>query len=173
MGIMQVNIAHWCGAYVIAVDLVDERLEVAKEFGADAVINASKENVVERVKELTDGKMANCSIATIGSPPVIQSAIDVTGHHGRIVLWGGAPTGTIMQFDPNDIHYAEKYLIGVEGIGVGSKRHPERRVQAVNHIASGKIDVKKLIYKVMPMTDIVEAYDLIKSGKALTIVITP
>jgi L-iditol 2-dehydrogenase len=173
MGIQQVNIAHWCGAYVIAVDLVDERLKVAKEFGADAVINASKENVVERVKELTDGKMAECSIATIGSPPVIQSAIDVTGDHGRIVLWGGAPTGTVMQFNPNDIHYAEKYLIGVEGTGIGSKRHPERRVQAVKHIASGKIDVKKLITKVMPMTDIVEAYEMIKKGEALSIVITP
>ncbi len=173
MGIMQTNIAHWCGATVIAVDLNDERLKIAKEFGADYTINASKEDVVERVKELTDRKMANCSIAGIGSPPVIQSAIDVTGHHGRIVLWGGAPTGTIMQFDPNDIHYAEKYLIGVEGVGVGSKRHPERRAQAVQHIASGKIDVKKLITRVMPMTDIVEAYEMIKKGEALTIVITP
>jgi L-iditol 2-dehydrogenase len=172
MGIQQVNISHWCGAYVIAVDLIDERLKVAKEFGADAVINASKENVVEKVKELTNGKMADCSIATLGSPPVIQSAIDVTGHNGRIVLWGGAPTGTIMQFNPNDIHYAEKYLIGVEGIGVGSNRHPERRNDAVRHIASGKIDLKKLITKVMPMTDIVEAYELIKKG-ALSIIIIP
>ena len=173
MGIQQVNLAHWCGAYVIAVDLVEERLKVAKEFGADAVINASKENVVEKVKELTDGKMANCSIASIGSPPVIQSAIDVTGHNGRIVLWGGAPTGTVMQFNPNDIHYSEKYLIGVEGIGVGSNRHTERRPQALRHIASGKIDVKKLITKVMPMTDIVDAYEMIKKGEALSIVIKP
>jgi L-iditol 2-dehydrogenase len=173
MGIMQTNIAHWCGATVIAVDLNNERLKIAKEFGADYTIDASKEDVVERVKELTDGEMANCSIAGIGSPPVIQSAIDVTGHHGRIVLWGGAPTGTVMQFDPNDIHYAEKYLIGVEGIGVGSKRRTERRAQAVQHMASGKIDVKKLITKVMPMKDIVEAYEMIKKGEALTIVITP
>ena len=173
MGIQQVNLAHWCGAYVIAVDLVEERLNVAKELGADAVINASKENVVKKVKELTDDKMADCSIATIGSPPVIQTAIDVTGHNGRIVLWGGAPTGTVMQFNPNDIHYSEKHLIGVEGIGVGSNRHPERRPQALGHIASGKIDLKKLITKVMPMTDIVEAYEMIKKGEALSIVIKP
>lgn len=173
MGIQQVNLAHWSGAYVIAVDLVDERLKLAEEFGADAIINASKENVVERVKELTEGKMANVSIATLGIPSVIQSAIDVTGHHGRIILWGGAPTGTIMQFNPNDIHYSEKYLIGIEGVGVGSKRHPERRDQALKHIASGKIDVKKLITKIMPMTDIVKAYELIKKGEALTVVLTP
>jgi L-iditol 2-dehydrogenase len=40
MGIMQANVAHWCGATVIAVDLNDERLKIAKEFGADYTINA-------------------------------------------------------------------------------------------------------------------------------------
>jgi L-iditol 2-dehydrogenase len=173
MGIMQANIAHWSGAYVIIVDLVDERLAVAKELGADVVINASKTNVVEEVRKLTDGEMANCSIATLGIPPVIQSAIDVVGHNGRIVLYGGSPAGTVMKFNPNDIHYAEKYLIGIEGIGVGSNRHPERRVHALRHIASGKIDLKKMISRVMPMSEIVEAYELIKSGEALTIVIHP
>ncbi len=173
MGIMQANIAHWSGAYVIVVDLVDERLQVAKELGADVVINASKINVVEEVKKLTDGEMANCSVATLGIPPVIQSAIDVVGHGGRIVIYGGSPTGTVMNFNPNDIHYAEKYLIGIEGIGVGSNRRPEKRVHALRHIASGKIDIKRMISKVMPLSQIVEAYELIKSGEALTIVIHP
>jgi L-iditol 2-dehydrogenase len=173
MGIQQVNISHWCGARVIAVDLVDERLEVAKKFGADEIINASKEDVVEKVKSLTDDEMANCSIATLGTPPVIQSAIDVVGHNGRIVLYGGSPTGTIMQFNPNDIHYAEKYLIGIEGIGVGRNRHPERRVQALRHIASDRIEIKNLITKIMPMSKIVEAYEMINSGEALSIVLNP
>ena len=173
MGIMQANIAHWSGAYVIAVDLVDERLQVAKELGADVVINASKTDVVEEVKKLTNGEMANCSVATLGIPPVIQSAIDVVGNGGRVVIYGGSPTGTIMNFNPNDIHYTEKHLIGIEGIGVGDNRRPERRVQALRHIASGKIDVKRMISKVMPLSQIVEAYELIKNGEALTIVIHP
>ena len=46
----QVNIAHWSGARVISVDLVQERLNVAKEMGADLVINAGEEDVVEAVK---------------------------------------------------------------------------------------------------------------------------
>ena len=45
MGIQQANIAHWCGANVIVVDFLDERLEVAKELGADAVINPSKDAI--------------------------------------------------------------------------------------------------------------------------------
>ena len=173
MGLQHVNIAHWSGAYVIAVDLVDERLDLASKLGADVVINSAKENVVEEVKKLTHGELANCSIATLGIPSVIQTAIDVIGHNGRIVLFGGSPTGTVMQFNPNDIHYSEKIMIGIEGIGVGNNRHPERRPQALRHIASGKIDLKKLITKIMPMTEIVEAYEMINKGKAISIVINP
>ncbi len=173
MGIQQANIAHWCGANVIVVDFLDERLDVAKELGADSVINPNKEDVVETVRELTDGKMADCSIATLGIPPVIQSAIDVTGNGARIVLYGGSPAGTIMQFDPNDIHYKERLLVGIEGIGVHPNPHTERRTQALKHIASGRIDLDKLITKVMPMTDMVEAYELINNKEALTIVLTP
>lgn len=173
MGIQQANIAHWCGANVIVVDFLDERLEVAKELGADSVINPDNEDVVEAVKKLTDGKMADCSIATLGIPPVIQSAIDVTGNGARIVLYGGSPAGTIMQFDPNDIHYKERLLVGIEGIGVHPNPHTERRVQALKHIASGRVDLDKLITKVMPMSDMVEAYELINKKEALTIVLTP
>ncbi|MFW9835771.1 MAG: zinc-binding dehydrogenase, partial [Candidatus Thorarchaeota archaeon] len=168
MGIQQANISHWSGAYVIVVDLVDDRLEVAKALGADVVINAGKTDVVEEVKKLTGGAMADCSIATLGIPPVIQSAIDVVGYNGRIVLYGGSSAGTIMQFNPNDIHYSEKHLIGIEGIGVGSNRHVERRTHALRHIASGKIDLSQMITRVMPMSEIVDAYEMIRKREALT-----
>ena len=173
MGLQQVNIAHWCGAHVIAIDLLDERLEIAKQFGADATINPTKENVVEAVKKVNDNHLANSSIATLGSPEVIQTAIDVTGNAARIVLFGGCPTGVTMRFNPNDIHYHEKLLVGIEGIGVHPNRRPERRKQALRHIASDKIDVKKLITHVLPLTEIVEAYEMIRLKKALSIVLTP
>lgn len=172
MGIQQANIAHWCGANVIVVDFLDERLAVAKELGADAVINPNKENVVDAVRNLTNGKMADCSIATLGIPPVIQSAIDVTGYSARVILFGGSPAGTIMQFNPNDIHYKEKLLVGIEGIGVRPNFHTERRAQALEHIASGRIDLDKLITNVMPITDMVEAYEMINRKEALSIVLS-
>lgn len=173
MGLLQVNIAHWCGARVLAIDILDERLEIAKQLGADATINPAKENVVEAVKRVNDNHLANSSIATLGSPEVIQTAIDVTGNAARIVLFGGCPTGVIMQFNPNDIHYHEKLLVGIEGIGVYPNRRPERRLQALRHIANGKIDVNQLLTHVRPLTDIVEAYEMIRSKQALSIVLTP
>jgi L-iditol 2-dehydrogenase len=173
MGLMQVNIAHWCGANVIVSDIDESRLQLAKEFGADAVVNPSKENVVEAVKRLNDGQLADCAIATLGVPSVIKQAIDVTRNSARVVVFGGAPTGTIMQFDPNDIHYTEKMLIGCEGIGLPPNRHPETRIQALRHIAKGKINVKRLITHVMPMTEILKAYEMIERKEALSIILVP
>jgi threonine dehydrogenase-like Zn-dependent dehydrogenase len=64
-------------------------------------------------------------------------------------------------------------MIGVEGTGVPPNSHPETRPQALRHMASGKIDVNKLITRVMPMTDIVKAYEMIEKKEALSIVLTP
>lgn len=172
MGLQQANIARWCGANVIVTDLDEDRLAIAKELGADAVVNPAKENVVDAVKRANNGQLADCSIATLGVPPVIQQAIDVTRNCARVVVFGGTPAGVIMQFNPNDIHYSEKTMIGVEGTGVPPNRHPEMRPYALRHIASGKIDIKKLITRVMPMTDIVKAYEMIEKKEALSIVLT-
>ena len=173
MGLQQANIARWSGANVIVTDLDENRLAIAKELGADAVINPAKENVVDAVKRANNGQLADCSIATLGVPPVIQQAIDVTRNCARVVVFGGTPAGVIMQFNPNDIHYSEKTMIGVEGTGVPPNSHPETRPQALRHMASGKIDVNKLITRVMPMTDIVKAYEMIEKKEALSIVLTP
>jgi L-iditol 2-dehydrogenase len=173
MGLQQANIARWCGANVVVTDLDEDRLAIAKALGADAVFNPAKENVVDAVKRANNGQLADCSIATLGVPPVIQQAIDVTRNCARVVVFGGTPAGVIMQFNPNDIHYSEKTMIGVEGTGVPPNRHPEMRPYALRHIASGKIDIKKLITRVMPMTDIVKAYEMIEKKEALSIVLTP
>ncbi len=173
MGLQQANIARWCGANVVVTDLDEDRLAIAKALGADAVVNPAKENVVDAVKRANNGQLADCSIATLGVPPVIQQAIDVTRNCARVVVFGGTPAGVIMQFNPNDIHYSEKTMIGVEGTGVPPNRHPEMRPYALRHIASGKIDIKKLITRVMPMTDIVKAYEMIEKKEALSVVLTP
>ncbi|MDQ1280152.1 MAG: hypothetical protein QG670_1415 [Thermoproteota archaeon] len=172
MGLMQMNAAMWTGATVIATDMNESRLELAKEFGATYTINPAKENVVDAVRKITGGNMADCSVATLGNPVVIKQALDVTRNSARIVIFGGAPTGTIMQFDPNDIHYTEKILVGCEGIGVQPYSHRERRFQAAKHVAQGRIPLKKILM-VMPMTDIVKAYEMIEKQQILTAVLIP
>lgn len=72
---------------LIAVDIDDAKLELAKKFGATATINSKKENVVERIKELTGGHMADFAIEGTGIPVLLDAAQDFLKRgRGRLIL---------------------------------------------------------------------------------------
>jgi L-iditol 2-dehydrogenase len=78
---------------VIATDLSDERLAVARELGADVTINAKSEDVVARVAELTGGRGADVSLEVVGATPTITTAIHSVRKGGSVTLVGNlAPT---------------------------------------------------------------------------------
>ncbi|GAB2701697.1 zinc-dependent alcohol dehydrogenase family protein [Paenibacillus thermoaerophilus] len=87
MGGAGVMVAKGLGATVIAVDMLDERLEVAKELGADYVING-KENVLERIMEITNGRGADAAIDCSGSPHAQNTALNSLRPHGRAAFIG-------------------------------------------------------------------------------------
>lgn len=89
IGCFAAQFAKMAGARkVITTDLFDSRLEISKKVGADFTINASKENVVERVKEITKGKGADLVIDVSGSPQAFKSAAIVCRTLGKLVIMG-------------------------------------------------------------------------------------
>lgn len=73
---------------VIATDVNQHRLEVARTLGADVVINAAEEDVPARVRELTSGRGADVALEVVGATPTIQSAIACTRKGGAVTLVG-------------------------------------------------------------------------------------
>ncbi|MDA4111850.1 MAG: alcohol dehydrogenase catalytic domain-containing protein [Thaumarchaeota archaeon] len=89
VGFSALQIAKNAGAACIAVDVVDEKLDLAKkEFGADYTINGKKENVAEKVKELTRGKGVDILLEFVGIPATMKYSMDVLSKKGRIVFVG-------------------------------------------------------------------------------------
>ena len=80
-------------AHVVAIDLADSRLEAAKRFGADVVVNASKEDAVAVVKELTGGLGADTAIEAVGVPASFEQCAELIRPGGRVANVGvhGAP----------------------------------------------------------------------------------
>ena len=76
------------GAVPIIVDPIDERLALARLLGIPHGINPLKESAVERIKEITGGRMAEAVIEASGSDAAIRSSIDYVAHSGRISLVG-------------------------------------------------------------------------------------
>jgi L-iditol 2-dehydrogenase len=158
MGLQQVSIAKLVGATVVSSDTLDWRLEYAKKFGADYVINPSRDDPAHVVKEITGGRMADAVIVTVGLPDAILQGLNVVGDRGRVVLFGGAPMGTKVSLDPNMIHYGEKTLIGCGYWSLYSNR-------AIGLISSHKVPVRELITHRFPLAKTEEAFRLALTDK--------
>jgi len=85
------------GATVIAVDLSEEKLALAKECGAQYGINSSKENIAEKVMEYTAGMGADVVIEAVGAPVTYVAAIDCVSFTGRVVCIGYAKSEVAFQ----------------------------------------------------------------------------
>jgi L-iditol 2-dehydrogenase len=89
MGLIWTYVLGLMGArQVIAVDLLDWRLEWASRYRAQAVIDGSKENVLETVKKLTNGKMVDFAVTAASSPESLTTAASLVNHGGRLFVFG-------------------------------------------------------------------------------------
>ena len=74
---------------VIAVDIVDEKLDVASEMGADVAVNASEEDPVKRINEITDDRGVDVAVDAVGGTGIgIEQALNMVAHNGTLALYG-------------------------------------------------------------------------------------
>jgi L-iditol 2-dehydrogenase len=89
MGLIFTHILRQMGAStVIAIDLLDWRLKWSRRYGADHVIDASREDVIKVVRELTKGKMIDVVVEAVGSVDALKTAAYLPGHGGRLLVFG-------------------------------------------------------------------------------------
>jgi len=152
----------------IIIDLVDERLNFAERLGADETINAGRENVVERVRQLTKGYGADIVIEAIGLPATWEQALKLVRKGGTVLEFGGCPPGTQIQLDTELLHYGEVTALGT------FHATPLHFKKALNLIASGTIDVKPLVTRKMRLEEIKKAFETLSTSKTeIKIAITP
>ncbi|MBQ5623423.1 MAG: zinc-binding alcohol dehydrogenase family protein [Alistipes sp.] len=129
------------GARVIALDIDDEKLSLAKRLGAKEVINSKSENVIERVKALTDGLMADVVIEAVGSPITYTTAIDIVGFTGRVVCIGYAKS---------EVSFQTKYFVQKELDIRGSRNAmPEDFRAVIQYLQNGTCPKDELISAVI------------------------
>jgi L-iditol 2-dehydrogenase len=153
---------------IIVTDLIDERLEFARELGADEVANAGHEDVVKRVTELTGGYGADVVIEAIGQPTTWEQALKMVRKGGTVLEFGGCPPNTEIKVSTELLHYGDVTVIGA------FHTTPTYFKKALNLIASKTINVEPLITRKMPLTKIKEAFEtLTTSKKDVKIAINP
>ena len=156
VGLSAVEIGKVLGARVIAAASADEKLEVCKQHGADAVINYAKEDLKQRIKELTGGQGADVVYDPVGGD-FSEAALRATAWEGRFLVIGFA-AGPIPKIPLN-----LTLLKGcdIRGVFWGSfvAREPQRHAANVRELmdwyVAGKL--KPQIYAKYPLKDVARA----------------
>jgi L-iditol 2-dehydrogenase len=112
MGLIHLVLACRLGAAVIVSEPEEGRRAWAKRLGAFATVDPSSEDVAAVVKELTDGAGADAAVVTAGIAPAVSTALTSVRRQGGIGLFAGFPPKTLVDLDPNVIHYNELVLTG-------------------------------------------------------------
>ena len=169
IGLMMIRLAKLKGARVIVVGRNPFKLEKARQFGADELVDITTvSNPVEVVHGLTpSGRGVDVAIEAVGLTETWEQAIAMTRPGGLVNLFGGCKSGTHIKVDTRRLHYDELEIIAVF-------HHTPRYIRAaLSLIASGQIEADALITHEMGLERLEEAFQLMSSGGALKVAIVP
>lgn len=160
VGLSAIIGAKACGASeIIAIDIVDQRLEMAKEVGATRVINSKLEDPVKKIKELTrDG--VEFAFEFVGNPSVMRQAYDSLKPAGKAVVVGAAPFGSTVSLDAFSL-LVEKSIVGTSS---GGTYTPVDVPIYLDMYMRGLLPVNKILTHKLKLTEINKGFDLMKSG---------
>ena len=167
MGLIMLQILKLAGAsQVIMVDAVDFRLDMAKKFGADRVINVRQEDPVKTILGIFPGG-ADVVMEATGSPSALQGACDVIKAGGALVCIG-VFSGNIKDLDLAFLYRKEATIYGTTGGEEGYK-------EAVGLLGDKKLQIIPMITHRFPLEDTAKAFATFedKTANALRIVIEP
>jgi S-(hydroxymethyl)glutathione dehydrogenase/alcohol dehydrogenase len=170
VGLNAVQGAVICGANpIIAVDILDSKLDRSREFGATHGINARQADPVAAVKELTGGKGADYAFVTVGSSAALQQAFAMLGRRGSAVMVGIPPaTDPMLSLPAVEFVLNEKTLTG--GF-MGSTRLNVDVPGLIALYRAGRYKLDELIAGRYPLDRINEAIESSAAGDALRNVI--
>ena len=146
---------------IIAVDIRGPKLEHALQFGATHLVNGATEDVLTRVRDITNGEMADYAFEVIGSTEAINQALHTTRRGGTTVAVGVAPTGAQLTIDPDFLHQ-DRVLMGCT---YGSCYPRADMPMLVDLYMAGKLKLDELISRTFDLEEINTAFDLLDRGE--------
>ena len=161
--------AHLAGAHtIVAVDLDDRKLELARKFGATHTVNSSMEDPVEAIRAVTDGNGVDVAIEAVGLPVTYQQAFNARDLAGTVVLVGV----------PNPEATLELPMIEVFGRGGSLKSSwygdclPSRDFpMLIDLYLQGRLDLDRFVSETIALDEVEEAFHKMERGEVLRSVV--
>ena len=167
IGMMFVRLARARGARVIAVGRRAERLALARQLGADAVVDTEQDDLGRRIREATGGTGPDVVIECTGSPRMWVEVAGWARRGGRVLLFAGLAAGTQVAFDATRLHYDEIDIINT------FHYRPADVEEAHRLLATGVIDPRPIISGVRDLAGIVDVFASLDRGNGVKFAILP
>ncbi|MFP4055507.1 MAG: zinc-dependent alcohol dehydrogenase [Candidatus Brocadiia bacterium] len=155
MGLIFTALLRRMGArQVIGIDLLAWRLECARRLGATAVVDASREDVTERVRELTEGQRVDLGVEAVGFAETARTAVLLPRRQGTVMLFG------VPRYDPVEFpveHFFRNELSMLSSVG---EECVDYFATAVGMLVEGHLDLEPLITHRLPWDEAPRAFEL-------------
>jgi S-(hydroxymethyl)glutathione dehydrogenase/alcohol dehydrogenase len=162
VGLNIVQAARLAGAHpIIAVDLYDNRLDLARRMGATHVINSQTLDAEKEILGALSGRPLDCFIDNTGNPASIQLGYRITGPKGRVGLVGVPRKGDDITIYSLPLHFG-KILTGSHG---GEAMPTEDIPRYISLLLAGRLSLSELITNVYQLSDINLAIDDMRNGR--------
>jgi L-iditol 2-dehydrogenase len=169
-GILHINLARASGAgRIMAADTIDYRLEAAKQFGADDVLDAEAKDLPDRIRELNNGLLADLVIICRGA--FIPQAMKAVEGGGTVLFFAGAKEGVCIEETVNDIFWRSEISLTSAYAGA-----PYDCVAALELIRAKAVNVADMITHKLPLADIQEGFGYVSQPwkqKSIKVVVLP
>jgi len=151
IGIFALMKAKAMGARVMISDLLDNRLNLAKEYGADRIVNTSREDLITAAKEFTNGDMFDVCVEACGLSVTFLNCIDCAATGANVILIGNGKKETT---------FLHSVLLKKELNVFGSRNAFTKDFESlIDLVASKKADVMKIVSAVYDMDDAQKAFE--------------
>jgi threonine 3-dehydrogenase len=166
IGLMAVDVAKTLGAkWVVAVDVNDYRLDLAKEVGADLSINAKDQDPVKTILDLTDQYGVDVVCEMSGNARALTSAFSYLKKGGRMSILG-LPDGPVSI----DINNAIVFK-GITIHGITGRKMMQTWAQGKQLIDSGKLHLDRIVTHILPFDQFEEGFTLMHEGRCGKVVL--
>jgi S-(hydroxymethyl)glutathione dehydrogenase/alcohol dehydrogenase len=169
VGLSTVQGARIAGAgRIVAVDLVADKLEIARALGATHTVDAGDTDPVAAVRELTEQRGADVAFEVLGRAETLKQAYACTRRGGQTIIVGAGPMGRTVEFDLLELFFSARKLVGC----VYGSSDPARDFPRLANLATdGDLDLERLVTHRIGLDDVNDALDRIRRGEGIRSVI--
>ena len=141
---------------IVVADILDNRLSLAKEYGADAVVNTKNESLAEFTEKFTDGRGFDVCIEACGAPETFLGCIDSCAFAGNIILIGNGK---------RDTTFLHSVILKKE-LNIHGSRNALKDdfINNIDLVAEGKADVMKMVSGIYDMENATDAFEALRNN---------